>query len=84
MTDPLVLVVNPGAGSTKLGLFRGAALVREEKVLHPGLMERPAARVWAQFPAAILVLRVRCPCIPHPCATLLGELPRLSRATCMF
>ncbi len=50
MTDPLVLVVNPGAGSTKLGLFRGAAVAREEKVLHPGLMERPAARVWDELP----------------------------------
>ncbi len=32
---PLVLVVNPGAGSTKLGLFRGEALVAEEALRHP-------------------------------------------------
>lgn len=30
----LVLAVNPGAGSTKLGLFRGDLLVRQETVTH--------------------------------------------------
>jgi butyrate kinase len=43
--DPLVLAVNPGAGSTKLALYRGEALVREERLSHPDFLERPAARV---------------------------------------
>jgi len=32
---PLILVVNPGAGSTKIGLFRGEAPVAEETLRHP-------------------------------------------------
>lgn len=32
---PIVLVVNPGAGSTKLGLFRGESLLAEEGLRHP-------------------------------------------------
>jgi len=43
--EPLVLAVNPGTGSTKLALYRGDAVVHEEKLTHPALMERPAARV---------------------------------------
>ncbi len=57
MIDPLVLVVNPGAGSTKLGLYRGATVVREEKVLHPGLMERPSGRVWDELPDRLAAAR---------------------------
>ena len=41
--EPLVLAVNPGAGSTKLALYRGDALVREEKLTHPALMQRPCS-----------------------------------------
>jgi butyrate kinase len=32
---PLLLVVNPGAGSTKFGLFRGEVLAAEEALRHP-------------------------------------------------
>jgi len=32
---PLLFVVNPGAGSTKFGLFRGDGLVAEEALRHP-------------------------------------------------
>jgi butyrate kinase len=56
MTDPaapLVLAVNPGAGSTKLALYRGAALVREEKLVHPELLSRAAARVWDELPVRV-------------------------------
>ena len=47
-------------------------------IWHRGLI-----RSYPQFPAAIPVPKVRYPYIPHPSATLLGRLPRLSRATCM-
>jgi len=48
--EPLVLAVNPGAGSTKLALYRGETLVREEKLLHPELQARPAGRVLDELP----------------------------------
>jgi butyrate kinase len=51
--EPLVLAVNPGAGSTKLALYRGELLVREEKLLHGELLERPAARVWDELPVRV-------------------------------
>jgi len=50
---PLVLAVNPGAGSTKLALYRGEELVLDEKLLHPELMARPAARTWDELPARL-------------------------------
>ena len=52
---PLVLAVNPGAGSTKLALYRGGTLVREEKLAHPELLERPARRAWEELPARVAV-----------------------------
>jgi butyrate kinase len=55
--EPLVLAVNPGAGSTKLALYRGDALVREEKLTHPALMERPAARVLDELRARLEAAR---------------------------
>ncbi len=55
--EPLVLAVNPGAGSTKLALYRGDALVREEKLTHPALMERPAARVLDELPVRLAAAR---------------------------
>jgi butyrate kinase len=55
--EPLVLAVNPGAGSTKLALYRGDALVREEKLTHPALMERPAARVLDELHARLEAAR---------------------------
>lgn len=57
MIDPLVLAVNPGAGSTKLALYRGPAALAEEKVLHPELMERPAARAWDELPIRLAEAR---------------------------
>jgi len=52
-----VVAVNPGAGSTKLALYRGEALVREAKLEHPELAARPAARVWDELPARLTALR---------------------------
>lgn len=49
----LVLAVNPGAGSTKLALWRGAAAWREERLEHRELTDRPAARVWDELPVRI-------------------------------
>lgn len=54
--DPLVLVVNPGAGSTKIGLFRGAARVAEEALRHPP--EAVASpRMADQLPARLAAVR---------------------------
>jgi butyrate kinase len=53
MTGPLVLAVNPGAGSTKLALFRGAAPLREARLEHPELSDRPRARVWDELPVRL-------------------------------
>jgi butyrate kinase len=53
MPEPLVLAVNPGAGSTKLALYRGGAAVGEEKLAHPELMDRPARRIWDELPARV-------------------------------
>ncbi|HYG69879.1 MAG TPA: butyrate kinase [Anaeromyxobacteraceae bacterium] len=53
MADHLVLAVNPGASSTKLALFRGDAALREERLEHPELAARPAARVWDELPARV-------------------------------
>jgi butyrate kinase len=54
---PLLLVINPGAGSTKLGLFRGEALEREAKLEHAALATGPAARCWNQLPARLAAVR---------------------------
>lgn len=54
MSAPLVLAVNPGAGSTKLALFRGEALVREERLEHPALAAGRRARVWDELPDRLL------------------------------
>ena len=43
LASPLVLAVNPGTSSTKLGLFRGPELLRQETVTH-------AAAELARFP----------------------------------
>jgi butyrate kinase len=55
--EPLVLAVNPGAGSTRLALYRGDALVREERLEHPDLASRPAGRVWEEIPARAAAVR---------------------------
>jgi butyrate kinase len=53
MAEPLVLAVNPGAGSTKLALYRGEVAAREERLDHPELAARAAARVWDELPARL-------------------------------
>jgi butyrate kinase len=50
VTAPLILAINPGAGSTKLALYRGGACQREARLEHPGLLARPAARTWDELP----------------------------------
>jgi butyrate kinase len=50
---PLILAVNPGAGSTKLALYRGERAEREARLEHPELLARPAARVWDERPARL-------------------------------
>jgi butyrate kinase len=57
VTEPLILAVNPGAGSTKLALFRGDAPVREARLEHPELASRPAARVWDELPERLRAVR---------------------------
>jgi butyrate kinase len=49
--------VNPGAGSTKLALYRADAAVAEERLEHRELMDRPAARVWDELPVRIAEVR---------------------------
>lgn len=54
MTGRRVLAVNPGAGSTKLALYGDdGALVKEEKLAHPELLDRPAGRTWEELPARL-------------------------------
>jgi len=48
---PLILAINPGAGTTKLALYRGAACEREARLEHAALLARPAARTWDELPA---------------------------------
>ena len=62
MTGPLVLAINPGAGSTKLGLYRGdgaggAEPVAQARPEHPELMTRPLARVWDERPARLAAVQ---------------------------
>lgn len=57
MTDPLILAINPGAGSTKLALYRGEAPEREARLEHPELASRPAARVLDELPARLTAVR---------------------------
>lgn len=54
---PLLLVINPGAGSTKLALFRGEALEREARLDHPELLTRLAARCWDELPARLAAVK---------------------------
>lgn len=87
MSEPLVLAVNPGAGSTKLALYRGDLLVAEEKADHPEAPERPAAHVWDELPGRIaaaraFVARARIP--PGGLAAVAGRgglLPPLAAGT---
>jgi butyrate kinase len=56
MTAPLILAVNPGAGSTKLALYRGGRPEREARLDHPELLARPAARTWDERPARLVAV----------------------------
>ncbi len=47
---PLVLAVNPGTSSTKLGLFRGGELLREETVRHSAADLAVATHVAGELP----------------------------------
>ncbi|MFO0582317.1 MAG: butyrate kinase [Anaeromyxobacter sp.] len=84
--DRLVLAVNPGAGSTKLALFPapGDAALREEKLEHPELMARPAARMVEELPARLGAVRAfldRASVGPGALAAVVGRgglLPPLS------
>jgi butyrate kinase len=55
--DRLVLAVNPGAGSTKLALFRGEAALQEEKLYHQELGAHPLPRTWDELPARLSAAR---------------------------
>ncbi|HSN91481.1 MAG TPA: butyrate kinase [Anaeromyxobacteraceae bacterium] len=57
MPEPLVLSVNPGAGSTKLALYRGEEAVREERLEHGAPPARPAGRVLDELPARVAAAR---------------------------
>jgi butyrate kinase len=57
VTAPLVLAVNPGAGSTKLAVYRGDAVEREERLEHRELLDRPTARVWDELPVRVAEVR---------------------------
>jgi butyrate kinase len=54
---PLVLAVNPGATSTKLGLFRGAERLAEETLRHADGELRPYPRVADQLPLRVAATR---------------------------
>ena len=57
MAEPLVLAVNPGAGSTKLALFRGPRPEQTARLEHPELTARPLGRVWDERPARLAAVR---------------------------
>jgi len=57
VSDRLILAVNPGSGSTKLALFRGEALVLEEKLFHEELSASPLPRAWDELPARLAAAR---------------------------
>jgi butyrate kinase len=54
---PLVLAVNPGAGSTKLALYRGEEERAAERLLHEELMAGAAARVLDELPVRVAAVR---------------------------
>jgi butyrate kinase len=57
VAEPLVLAINPGAGSTKLALYRGARAEREVRLDHPELMARPLARIWDERAPRLAAVR---------------------------
>ncbi len=54
---PLLLVINPGAGSTKLALFRGEGLEREAKLEHAARSTGAAPRSWDELPTRLAAVR---------------------------
>jgi butyrate kinase len=82
-----VLAVNPGAGSTKLALYDGERLVVEERLSHPDLLERPAARAIDELPARLAAARAflsQARVAPRPLAAVVGRgglLPPLASGT---
>jgi len=57
VSAPLVLAVNPGAGSTKLALYRGEEPWREARLEHPELSARARTRVWDELPDRLAAAR---------------------------
>jgi butyrate kinase len=57
VAERLILAVNPGAGSTKLALFRGDAFVAEEKLVHAARMEGAAGRIWDELAGRLGAVR---------------------------
>ncbi len=53
----LVLAVNPGAGSTKLALYRDEAMVADEALQHPAAALSGLPRVWDQLPLRLAGVR---------------------------
>jgi butyrate kinase len=53
----VILAVNPGAGSTKLGLFRGSALLREASARHGAAELALFPRVADQLPLRLAAVR---------------------------
>ena len=47
--DPLVLVINPGSTSTRIGLYRGETRVAEEKLDHPPETPGESSDLWKQL-----------------------------------
>lgn len=47
--EPLVLVLNPGSTSTRIGLYRGASSVAEEEISHPPEPLDESADLWKQL-----------------------------------
>ncbi len=52
-----VLAVNPGAGSTKLGLYRRGELVAEENLRHLDADLRPGGRILGELPMRLRAVR---------------------------
>ncbi len=84
---PPVLAVDPGAGSTKVALFRGEVLEKEERVLHPGVTQRAAVRADDDLARRIEAVRAflgRCGVGPPGLAAVVargGLLPPLRAGT---
>jgi butyrate kinase len=85
VSEPLILAINPGAASTKLGLYRGGAAEREAKLEHPELLARPAAHCWDELPERLAAVhRFLAGAGPEALAAVVGRgglLPPLPSGT---